>query len=97
MIITGNRVYYNVTSHFFTPFIMQPARIKSRTLIDNIFINTIEYPLYSVNLTVQLSDHLFQFTILEGFYKDLTPMNILLSEMVYLMSDLYKTFYKEIC
>ena len=25
------------------------------------------------NLAIQLSDHLFQFVILEGFYKDLTP------------------------
>ena len=60
---------------FFTPFILQPTRIKSKTLIDNIFINTIEYPSYSGNLTVQLSDHLFQFAILESFYKDLTPKN----------------------
>ena len=45
------------------------------TLIDNIFLNNIEYPSYSGNLTIQLSDHLFQFVILEGFYKDLTPKN----------------------
>ena len=71
----ANNFFTNVTSHFFTPFILQPTRIKSKTLIDNIFINTIEYPSYSDNLTVQLSDHLFQFTILEDFYKDLTPKN----------------------
>ena len=71
----AHNFFTNVTSHFFTPFILQPTRIKSKTLIYNIFINTIEYPSYSGNLTVQLSDHLFQFTILEGLYKDLTPKN----------------------
>ena len=65
--------FNNVTSHFLTPFILQPTRLKSKTLIDNIFLNTIEYPSYSGNRTIQLSDHLFQFVILEGFYKDLTP------------------------
>ena len=65
--------FNNVTSHFLTPFILQPTRLKSKTLIDNIFLNTIEYPSYSDNITIQLSDHLFQFVILEGFYKDLTP------------------------
>ena len=59
--------FNNVTSHFLTPFILQPTRLKSKTLIDNIFLNTIEYPSYSGNLTIQLSDHLFQFVILEGF------------------------------
>ena len=53
--------------------ILQPTRLKSMTLIDNIFLNSIEYPSFSGNLTVQLADHLFQFVILEGFYKDLTP------------------------
>ena len=62
-----------MTSHFFAPYILQPSRPISKSLIDNIFINSIEYPSYSGNLTVQLSDHLFQFTILEGFYKDIIP------------------------
>ena len=69
----ANSFYTNMTSHFFAPFILQPTRLVSKTLIDNIFINSIEYPSYSGNLTIQLSDHLFQFTILEGFYKELTP------------------------
>ena len=67
----ANSFYINMTSHFFAPFILQPTRPISKTLIDNIFINSIEYPSYSGNLTIQLSDHLFQFTILEGFYKEL--------------------------
>ena len=69
----SNAFYNNVTSHFFTPFILQPTRLKSMTLIDNSFINSIEYPSYSGNLTIRLPDHLIQFVILEGFYKDLTP------------------------
>ena len=71
--VDASSFFNNVTSHFLTPFILQPTRLKSKTLIDNIFLNTIEYPSYSGNLTIQLSDHLFQFVILEGFYKDLTP------------------------
>ena len=68
----SNAFFNNVTSHFFTPFILQPTRLKSMTLIDNIFLNSIEFLSFSGNLTVQLADHLFQFVILEGFYKDLT-------------------------
>ena len=72
----ANSFYINMTSHFFAPFILQPTRPISKTLIDNIFINSIEYPSYSGNLTIQLSDHLFQFTILECFfYKELIAKN----------------------
>ena len=63
----------NFSTHFFSPFVLQPTRLSSKTLIDNMFLKSIEYPSYSGNLTVQLSDHLFQFIILEGFYKELTP------------------------
>ena len=69
----SNSFYNIMTSHFFAPYILQPTRPISKTLIDNIFINSIEYPSFSGNLTIQLSDHLFQFTILEGFYKDIIP------------------------
>ena len=34
----------------------------------------------SGNLTIQISDHLFQFVILEGFYKELVPKKINLYE-----------------
>ena len=64
--------FYNImTPHFFAPYVIQPTRLISKTLIDNIFINSIEYSSYSGNITIQLSDHLFQFVILEGFFKDL--------------------------
>ena len=65
-----------MTSHFFAPYIMQPARLMSKTLIDNIFINSIDYISFSGNITIQLSDHLFQFVTLQGFFKDLLPTKI---------------------
>ena len=58
-------------SIFFAPYIIQPSRPISKTLIDNIFLNTIDYNSFSGNLTIQLSDHLFQFAILEAFIKNL--------------------------
>ena len=71
-----NIFYNNLTSHFFAPFVLQQTRLSSKTLIDNIFLNTIEYSAYNGNLTVQLSDHLFQFIILEGFHKELKKQHI---------------------
>ena len=66
--------YLNVLSSiFFTPCIKQPTRPISITLIDNIFLSSIEFSSYSGNITIQLADHLFQFAILEGFFHDLIP------------------------
>ena len=56
-----------LTSHFFTPFVLQPTRLNSKNLIDNIFLNSLEYVSKSGNLFYELSDHLLQFLILEGF------------------------------
>ena len=56
-----NNFYNTMTSYFFAPYIMQPTRPSSKTLIDNIFVNSIDYNSHSGNLTIQLSDHLFQF------------------------------------
>ena len=63
--------YNNLTSYFFLPFILQPTRVTehSKTLIDNIFFNSLEYNSCSGNITVQISDHLFQFLILKDFKK----------------------------
>ena len=70
-------LFYNtLTSHFFAPHILQPSRPISKTLIDNIIINSIEYKSTSGNITIQLSDHLIQFVLLEGFYKELIPKKI---------------------
>ena len=73
--------FYNImTSHFFAPYVLQPSRLILNTLIDNIFINSVEYLSPSGNLTIQIADHLFQFVLLEGFFKDLLPKKIKLYE-----------------
>ena len=67
----ANEFYNTMTSNFYSPFILQPTRPISKSLIDNIFLNTLEYKSTSGNIAIQLSDHLFQYVILEGFFKDL--------------------------
>ena len=63
--------FYNMfSSHFFTPHVLQPTRLRSKTLIDNIFLNSLEYSSNSGNLLYELSDHLIQFLILDGFSKE---------------------------
>ena len=55
-----------MTSNSFAPCITRPTRVtsRSRTLIDNIFINSIHDNLTSGNLTTSISDHLPQFVLL---------------------------------
>ena len=65
----ANQFYTDLTSHFFTPFVLQPTRLRSKTLIDNIYFNSLEYRSKSGNILFELSDHLIQFLILEGFSK----------------------------
>ena len=71
-----NQFYNTLTLIFFAPYIMQPTRFAFQSLIDNIFINSIEYMSYSGNLTIQLSDHLLRFVLLEGFFKEVLPKKI---------------------
>ena len=57
-------------SNFFQPCILEPTRIVGNnrpTLIDNIFINTIEKEIYSGNLISKLSDHMPNFIIVQNF------------------------------
>ena len=68
----SNEFYNNLSSHFFTPYILQPTRLRSKTLIDNIFFNYLDYYSNSGNLLHEISDHLIQFLILEGFVKERT-------------------------
>ena len=63
--------FYNILySNFFAPCILQPTRLtkNSKTLIDKILLNSIEFNTFSSNLTSQISDHLPQFLILKDFY-----------------------------
>ena len=66
--------YDFMTSRCFAPFILQPTRIteKSKTLIDNISMNSLEYDTFSGNLTTLISDHLPQFLILKNFHRKYT-------------------------
>ena len=63
--------FYNIlSSNLFAPCILQPTSLAkdSKTLIDNIFKNSIEFNTFSGNLASQISDHLQQFLILKDFY-----------------------------
>ena len=59
-----------MTSHNYSPYILQPSRLQAKTLIDNIFVNSLEYRSSSGNLLIELSDHLVQYLILEEFHKE---------------------------
>ena len=61
------KVFNSLSPLFFTPYILQPTRLHYYTLIDNIFFNSLEYLSNSGNLLIEISDHLIQFLILEGF------------------------------
>ena len=64
-------LFYNtLTSHHYSPFVLQPTRLRSKTLIDNIVFNSLEYHSQSGNLLIEISDHLMQFLVLEGFVKE---------------------------
>ena len=65
-----------LSSNFFTPYVLQPTRLHSKTLIDNLFFNSLEYTSFSGNLLIEISDRLIQFLILEGFIKE-KPITIL--------------------
>ena len=49
---------------------MQPTRLKAKTLIDNIMMNSLEYSSKSGNILVELSDHLAQILVLQAYTKD---------------------------
>ena len=66
----ASEFFNTLSSYFYTPFILQPTRLRSKTLIDNIFLNSLEYTATSGNILRELSDHLVQFLILEGFSKE---------------------------
>ena len=43
--------FFNMfSSYFFSPFVLQPTRLRSKTLIDKIFFNSLEYASFSGNL-----------------------------------------------
>ena len=64
--------FNTMTSYFFQPHIIQPTRITDHaaTLIDNIYMNTIEYKTISGNLIYDISDHLPNFILIYKMPKD---------------------------
>ena len=66
---SAREFFNNLSTHFLTPYVLQPTRLKSKTLIDNIFLNSLEYQAMSGNLLIEIADHLTQFVILEDFAK----------------------------
>ena len=65
-----SKFFDNLLSHFFAPYIFQPTKFakNSKTLIDNIFINTVEFGSYSGNFMSQISGHL-QFVMHKDFLR----------------------------
>ena len=61
-----------ITSYFFQLHIIQPTRITDHfaTLIDNIYMNTIEYKTISGNLIYDISDNLPNFILIHKMSKD---------------------------
>ena len=69
-------------SEIFAPCILQPTRLtkNSKTLIVNIFLNSIEFETFSGNLTSLISDHLPQLLILKDFHRKSTVANNIVYE-----------------
>ena len=80
---SANDFFNTMSSYFYTPYILQPTRLRSKKVIDNIFLNSLEYSSISGNILCELSDHLVQFLILEGFSKEhnLPKINIFKRDM----------------
>ena len=90
--------FYNIlSSNSFIPYILQPTRLakNSKTLIDNIFLNSIEFNTFSGNLTSQILDHLPQFLILKGFYHK-TFINVFERNYRFFNYDEFKNDLKDV-
>ena len=67
----SNVFFFNhLTDHFFTLYVLEHTRLRSKTLIDNVFFNSLEYQSLSGNRLIEISDHLLQFLILQGYVKE---------------------------
>ena len=71
-----NAFLNTLSSSFFSPYVLQPTRLASKTLIDNIFFNSLDYHTYNRNLQIEIAGHLIQFLILESFIKERTMPKI---------------------
>ena len=66
----SNVFFNNLTNHFFTPYVLEPTRLRSKTLIDNVFFNSLECQSLCGNLLIETSDHVIQLLILQGYVKE---------------------------
>ena len=69
--------FYSMTNHNFMPLITLPTRItlSTKTLIDNILYNQFNNEIISGNITVGISDHIPQFSIIPFINNNHTPKN----------------------
>ena len=69
-----------ITNNNFMPLITRPTRItnSSKTLIDNILYNQFSNDIVSGNITVGISDHIPQFSIIPMLNHNEVPKNNLL-------------------
>ena len=83
--INISEFYDNMSSHFFAVYILQPTRStkNSKTLINNIFLNSIEFETFSGNLTSLIFDHLPQLLIQKDFNRKSTITNNIIYERNY--------------
>ena len=71
-----------MSSHFFVPYILQPTILTkiSKTLVDNIFLNSIKFETLSGILTSLICDPLPQLLILKDFHRKPTVTNNIVYE-----------------
>ena len=74
-----NKYFDLLTNNKFMPLITIPTRIttQSKTLIDNIFFNQFSSDIISGNITVGISDHIPQFSIIPNFHTPLKKYKII--------------------
>ena len=77
-----SKYYDNMSSHFFAPYILQPTRLTkiSKTLIDDIFLESTEFETFSGNLTSLICDHLRPLLIIKDLHRKSTVTNNIVYE-----------------
>ena len=77
--------YGNMSSCFFAPYILQPTRMTKtlKTLIDDIFLNSIEFETFSGNLSTLIYDHFPQLLLPKDFHRISTVTNNIFYERNY--------------
>ena len=84
-------------SNFFQPCILEPTRITSNnrpSLLDNIFINTLDKDVYSGNIIDKISDHMPNFAIIV-FHKK-RNQKIMVRDMSHFNEIIYKKDLEEL-